>query len=336
MNPQTPPLYRAPAPLPLDQDPQHRRKERIRLGRIGLVLLVYQLFISLVQLAALFLVTRFFPQVYSSALFQLLLRILPAYLLGVPLVWGLLSGMPKKAPKRGKLGAVGWISFFAVSYYGISAGSYIGNSLMAMIEFFRGAEITNAVSDTISSSPPLFTLLLMVIVAPIAEELLYRKLLIDRLLPYSEKFAVLVSAILFGLLHGNFYQFFYAVLVGLIFGYVYVKTGNILHTILMHMLLNFTGSIISNFLSNHITEVTASASSINIWNVVAGVYSLAMTLLSICGMILFFIKISRPNLSSKGERGLSFKSQNALFWSSAGILSLLIFSALTFVSNLFI
>lgn len=83
-----------------------------------------------------------------------------------------------------------------------------------------------------------------VIIGPIVEELIFRKLMIDRIRGYGEKTAIIFSAICFGLFHGNLTQFLFAGVVGLFLGYVYCKTGKVFHTIIMHMLLNATSSVI--------------------------------------------------------------------------------------------
>ena len=83
-----------------------------------------------------------------------------------------------------------------------------------------------------------------VIIGPIVEELIFRKLMIDRIRGYGEKTAIIFSAICFGLFHGNLTQFLFAGVVGLFLGYVYCKTGKVFHTLIMHMLLNATSSVI--------------------------------------------------------------------------------------------
>jgi hypothetical protein len=62
---------------------------------------------------------------------------------------------------------------------------------------------------------------------------------------YGEGLAIVASALMFGLYHGNITQFVYATLVGLVFGYVYVKSGNIKYSMVLHMIINFIGSVLS-------------------------------------------------------------------------------------------
>ena len=87
-------------------------------------------------------------------------------------------------------------------------------------------------------------IMIPVVIGPILEELIFRKLMLDRTRAYGEKTAIIFSAICFGLFHGNLTQFLYAGCVGLFLGYVYCKTGKVLHTMIMHMLLNAGSSAI--------------------------------------------------------------------------------------------
>ena len=74
--------------------------------------------------------------------------------------------------------------------------------------------------------------------APITEEFIFRKFLIDRLAVYSKTLAIFSSGILFGIIHCNFVQFFVAIVLGWTFAYAYVETGNILITITYHIYHN--------------------------------------------------------------------------------------------------
>ena len=81
-------------------------------------------------------------------------------------------------------------------------------SLMPMLEAVSGA------SDTFSM------FLYASVLAPVAEELLFRGFVLRTLRPYGKRFAILGSAFLFGLFHGNLLQTPYAFLMGLVLGYV--------------------------------------------------------------------------------------------------------------------
>lgn len=97
-----------------------------------------------------------------------------------------------------------------------------------------------------------------VLLAPFVEEMLFRKILIDRVRKYGDVTAIMLSGIMFGLFHGNFTQVFYAAGLGLLFAFIYVKTGKIHYTIILHMMVNFWGTVVPVLVSRGIDMKTFS------------------------------------------------------------------------------
>ena len=85
------------------------------------------------------------------------------------------------------------------------------------------------------------------IIPAFVEELLFRGVILSNIRPYSESDAVLISAILFGLMHQAPYQLFYTTAVGVILGVIRVKTGSIWMGVLVHFFNNFY-SILQSYL----------------------------------------------------------------------------------------
>jgi hypothetical protein len=76
-------------------------------------------------------------------------------------------------------------------------------------------------------------------IAPILEEIIFRGIILKGLLiSYSAKKAIIVSAILFGLIHGKVLLILPAIIIGLFFGWIYYKTKSIGTTILLHSFAN--------------------------------------------------------------------------------------------------
>lgn len=73
--------------------------------------------------------------------------------------------------------------------------------------------------------------------APIFEEILFRGVVMRSLEPHGKKFAIFLSAMLFGLYHGSPLQSLYAMLVGLVLGYVAME-HNVLWAMALHMFNN--------------------------------------------------------------------------------------------------
>lgn len=78
------------------------------------------------------------------------------------------------------------------------------------------------------------------VVPAIVEEMLFRGAILSNLLPFGRSMAILASAVLFGLMHGNPLQFFYTTLMGVVLCVIYVKTKSIYVCMIIHFLNNFT------------------------------------------------------------------------------------------------
>ena len=143
----------------------------------------------------------------------------------------------KERPGFGTLAAI-FLMMYAVSGVINQIGTAITKTAPA------GETMQLEVLAKMQSTGLLVGIMIPVVIGPILEELVFRKLMLDRIRAYGEKTAIIFSAFCFGLFHGNFTQFLYAACVGLFLGYVYCKTGKVLHTIIMHMLLNATSSAI--------------------------------------------------------------------------------------------
>ena len=164
----------------------------------------------------------------------------PMYLFAFPACCLMLWILPGKAPERKRLTAKQFLTLLPICFCLMYAGNLVGTILSLVLS---GGEAENAVANYAMDSSPL-KILVMVILAPMLEELICRKLLIDRTVRYGEKLSVLMSGLIFGLLHQNLFQFFYAFALGSVFAYVYVRTGRIRYTVILHMIVNFLGAVV--------------------------------------------------------------------------------------------
>ena len=205
------------------------------------------------------------------------------YILPLPIFLYLMNKLEKQEINSNKLTIKKFIVYIAISLTLMWVGNLIGLTITEILGNLIQSEIANPIVETIDSSSVYTNLLLMVIMAPIFEEIIFRKLLIDRTIKYGKGVSILLSALIFGLFHGNLNQFFYAFLIGgffayvyiktgkiiytillafLIggfFAYVYIKTGKIIYTILLHLTVNFFGSIISVIVGNSLNNMNTMA-----------------------------------------------------------------------------
>jgi membrane protease YdiL (CAAX protease family) len=94
-------------------------------------------------------------------------------------------------------------------------------------------------------SAPWKGILAVVVVAPIVEEIIFRGMILRGFLKhYSVRKSIFLSALLFGIVHMNPWQFVTAFVAGIILGWWYVKTESIITTIFGHALNNGMNFII--------------------------------------------------------------------------------------------
>ena len=155
-----------------------------------------------------------------------------------PLVLLLTSKMPKAEIEKKRLGFGKFLLCVLVMYGLILIGAVVGSGIHLFLTLPFNNEESSKMAEILMNSNSFLRILIVGIVAPIFEELIFRKVLIDHVAPKGELVAILASGIMFGLFHGNFQQCFFAGLIGCLFAYIYLKTGRVIYTILLHMILN--------------------------------------------------------------------------------------------------
>ncbi|MCH5200984.1 MAG: CPBP family intramembrane metalloprotease [Oscillospiraceae bacterium] len=132
--------------------------------------------------------------------------------------------------------------FFSACFAG-SIASFIAKRISEILDrLFGTGEIPDAMAGSLpddgqSGSAWIF-ILFVVIIAPVCEELIFRKLLLQPLRGCGDMFAAVASAFIFGAIHGNFDQFPYAFAVGLLYGILAVRSSSVLPTLALHFANN--------------------------------------------------------------------------------------------------
>ena len=161
-------------------------------------------------------------------------------LIGTYAVIRVLRAVPAAAGEQKPLDWKEFFVFFLCCFPIAYVGDLIGTALAS---FLSGGTAVNPLESTIDYHP--LSIVYVLLLGPLLEEIIFRKQLIDRSVKYGEENAILFSALCFGLYHQNLYQFFYTFGSGVIFSYVYVRTRKLHYTVLMHILFNLTGTIFS-------------------------------------------------------------------------------------------
>ena len=206
---------------------------------------------SALQLAVAALAERFAPAWLDRPCAVWILTFAPLYLAAFPLGIALMVGVPSVPPEKGRVHLRDAVAAFFVSIFFMYTGNLLGTLITALLDSVTGAGAGNPLMVYVAEESLGAKLLIFVILAPVLEETVFRKLLVDRLRPHGEKLAVLLSGLLFGAFHGNLSQFFYAAALGTVFAYVYLKTGRLWCSVGLHMGINFLGGIVAPAVLEH-------------------------------------------------------------------------------------
>lgn len=215
-------------------------------SRMGWAYAIATVLIYLVQKGLVWVLEREAPQILYSMNGQMLLSAGSMYLISFPVLFLLLKKwVPAERIERRRMKAGQFVLSVIICFGLAYAANIVGNILTSLIGRAKDQAVQNPMQVAVSYLSPWMILLYMVICAPIMEELVFRKLIVDRAVRYGQGVAVLVSGLMFGLFHGNLNQFTYAAAIGMFLAFLYVKTGNIKITISIHMLINFVGGFLS-------------------------------------------------------------------------------------------
>lgn len=278
------------------------------------------------------------PHIYESYWFSILASTLPLYAVGLPLLYLIVRKLPTEVPEKKKLKLSHFLILFIISQTIMIAGSLMGESFVSFLGSLTGINFENSLGDTLDV-PFWLSMLTTVICAPLFEELIFRKLIMDRMLPHGELAAIVVSSLLFGAFHGNFYQFFYAAMLGLLLAFVYARTGNFWNGVFLHMVINFFGGVVPTLISNWLdydTFVTLSEEQILPYIAEhLGAYASLMGLalmrygMAIAGLILLIVHFRKFTIRRR-ENQLPHSDALTNAFSNGGIIASLVTCGLLF------
>ena len=229
-----------------------------------------------------------------------LITFAPLYLIAVPAGLLFLRRIPAHRPEQRALGAKRFASDAVIGVFLMYAGNLVSVLVLSLIGALFDSQSTNPLESIVSSDMLLLRILIPVIIAPLVEEYIFRRQLIDRLGIYGGKLAVVISALAFGLFHGNLFQFFYAFTLGLLFGYIYLHTGRLRYSVALHMLINFFGTIVGPWVLKRadmenldMDAIAAGTQSLTGAQTGFVLYILAVLLLAAAGFVLLFVNARR-------------------------------------------
>ncbi len=245
-----------------------------RLG-MGLFLMMIAIFVGQVLLSIV--IGFIIPESLENSLSIILLSILTVVFFGFPVFYKVTEGIPDS--EKGEVVKISFKSFIGVFLVGFAfffISNLLGAKINTEIARLKGeTDFYNPVELIMDGKNILFTSLYVVIIGPIIEELVFRKIMLDKTRRFGELPAIMISSIAFGLYHLNLSQFFYAFALGLVLAYITLKTNTVFYAVILHMLYNLRSTIMVPFMDNNL-----AIAIIVILNILA----------AIVGAIIFIVK----------------------------------------------
>lgn len=282
---------------------------------------------------------------------NLFFSVAPMYLIAFPLLGMMLKkDVPAERIEKRRM-SPGQYVLSAIICIGLAYTANIAGLIMTtVIGMLTGNPVENAIVGVVSSASPWTVLFYTVLCAPVMEELVFRKLIVDRAVRYGQGVAVVVSGLMFGLFHGNLNQFVYAAVIGMFLAYLYVKTGKLKITISLHMLFNFMGGFVPTVLMREMDvesylmhaengsmsgmmELIRSKAG---WFILYGLFLLFILSMLVTGLVLFIVfAVKRRFVLSPGQTDIPKELKLSVALGNAGMAVFALFWIVSIVAQLF-
>lgn len=244
--------YGYPPPLSPYELDRHRRPLRrwSNIIGVGLLLVNVMMFAIVMLLSSLFYNPTFFDlsQEHLDLIDQAMQLVAHSISFWIPtlivMTWIKIPpavAFPLRAPKPSILIPAVFVSLGA---------SVLGSIVVTIISgLFEG--VTGLIPTAPDFSMPegiaanIVYVISMIVSPAIFEELMFRGVILQSLRRFGDGFALVVSSILFGLIHGNLIQGPNAMLLGLVIGYFVLRTGSIITGMVIHAVINGLSTVFS-------------------------------------------------------------------------------------------
>ncbi len=183
-----------------------------------------------------------------------------------------------------------------------------------------------------------------VICAPLFEEILFRGIILTHLQKYGCIFASVISGVLFGLVHQNHSQMFFATAIGIIFAIMDIRAGSIFPSLIAHVVVNgysFLNTLIASQTNyNDLVFGDGSVTALDgpVWALfLMGLMNILVYVAMAAAVVLLIVEIAKfPQTFNLpvGDSMLTAKEKAMAFFSSpVVIITLVLLAAIIFMTS---
>lgn len=209
---------------------------------------------------------------------------------GILLLWKKPAYIRHELLAKGRPMTVGVFVGLLCVFLGVQLVTSLLNTVLELILNAMGLSMMAALESSSGMQEGFAMFLYASILAPITEEVLFRGLVQRTLLPYGKKFAILCSAFLFGIFHGNLAQTPFAFMAGLVLGYVAAEY-NLIWAMVLHMVNNL---VIADMLSRLTSSLPMELAD--------GIIGLVILVFGIAGAVILIVKHKKVGAYLRQER----------------------------------
>lgn len=284
---------------------------RKKISRIGWALAALIFFSQIGAILIVNICKRLLPELTQISMYNFIVSTVPIYCIGLPIFVLIIRKVPKEnISEKSNLTIIEFIKIIIISFAAMYVFNMVGGIVNLGISALKGSNVINPLNNLLSKVNIYETTFFVGILAPIMEEIIFRKILLSRLRKFGDFISIFLSALAFGMFHGNLSQFFYAFALGCILAYLVIKTGTIKYSIILHMIINLFGSVI-------VLQITLMQNVLLTMIFIAFVF-----IIMILGIVLFCLNINKVNLKNDGinitkkeQFGLMFKNSGMIVYS---------------------
>ncbi len=328
------PPYAPIPPFPVNPQTEQKRKDKKILTTMGfsfgLAIILYFV-LSNAVVAILYLISRFSPAVESFMSNQTGLYVLQCFMsvlfIGGPFLisYSILRkkkyvGILPYGTTYNKKAAISLTMFLAPV---MLVSTIIVNLISSIFQDIMGITFESGMEDMTAEGPldAIILAISLAVIPAVVEEFCIRGVVLQPLRRYGDKFAIIMSAAIFSILHGNMVQIPYTLVAGIYLGYLCVATGSIWPSIVLHFVNNMFSAVQLIILSNYGEKAGAAAVVIMLGVLVA---------VGIAGGLIFFNMGYKTDLK-KGVNTLKTGEKVGAVLSSPALIVAIIFMLISTV-----
>ena len=244
--------------------PEYFEKKAVRKTAllVGVLIFLYVLTsfyaeFLIIAVASLFNLNTYTTQVAQENAEQIIFMLTYALTMIIPFgIYALLTKIPLKVAfpmrkPRPSLALPAVPLTLGVSVIGI----FLSGLMLTFFSIFNLSYDVPAMPTPTTTVAKILHLISMSVLPAVFEELAFRGILMQSLRRHGDTFALVTSAVVFSLFHGNLLQLPNTFILGLLIGFFVLRTDSLITGMLMHFFNNFIITVVDMFLISNLSEV---------------------------------------------------------------------------------